>query len=247
MNKLYKILQLAILGLMLNACGGGSEGTGPIGGGSQRNIQGSVIEADGAPVANATVTDLGSGVSTATDGSGAFSIIVSVDQGPVRLQVDANSTSRTVSIGDISNEAPALQVTINLSAQNDSDLTSNISIWARIVGSCDQFFENKQVIRQSNPVVGEVICTLKFFASGNGKRLERTAATIEVRACDQRRWRPIAFGKTGVGHDAGVGQIEFTFIDNERNCEYRLGAPHDVAGTNELFVYIATATLQNRK
>ena len=244
MKILSKLLIAFFLGLSSSACGGGSEGTGPIGS-SQRNLTGSVLREDGQPAAQATVTDLGSGASTETDDSGAFSIVVTVDQGPVKLQIDSDSTSRTVSIGDVSSEAPALQVTIDLGSEGSSDQPRNISIWARIVGACDQFFENKETIRQSNPIAGEMICTLKFFASGDGKRLERTPATIEVRACNQRRWRPIAFGKTGAGVDAGVGQIEFTFIDNERNCEYRLGAPHDLAGSDELFVYITTATLQS--
>lgn len=231
--------------LLICGCGGGSEGTGPLGG-SQRTVMGSVSQDNGAAVAKAVITDLASGNTTQTDQTGAFSILVSVEQGPVTLQVDSGNTSRTVSIGDVSSEAPALQVNINLSADNASQQTDNISIWARVVGACDQFFENKEVIRQSNPVNGETSCTLKFFASGNGKRLERVPATIEVRACNQRRWRPIAFGQTGVGLEAGVGQIEFTFIDNQRNCEYRLGAPHEVAGTKELYVYIATATLQSQ-
>lgn len=230
---------------LLTACGGGSEGTGPLGG-SQRTLMGSVTVAAGIPVSGATVTDLGSGNTTETDATGAFSLQVAVDQGPLTLQIDSGSTSRSVQIGDVSSEAPALQVQINLDATNQVDLTSNISIWARIVGGCDQFFENREVIRQSNPVTGAISCTLKFFASGNGERLERIPAEIEVRACNQTKWRPIASGSTGFGINAGVGQIEFTFIDNQRNCEYRLAAPHNLPNTKELFVYIATATLQSK-
>lgn len=237
---------VAALVLFLTAtfggCGGGSEGTGTAV--TTRSLEGAIRTSDGKPVANADVVIIDTGDSTRTDADGKFSVPAPLSTEQLTIEVSSNNFSRNVNLNNIENDATAINVSITIDENSNSIDVSNIQLWSRITGDCDRYFENRPIIRQSVKVDRALQCTMRFFVSGNGRRLERIRGEIQVRACNSHRWRAIADGQTGAGLNAGFGDIEFTFIDNNRNCEYRVVAPSDGA-VSPLSVYLATLTLQS--
>ena len=237
----FASIVLTIVLIFLTSCaGGGSEGTGT------RMVTGLVITKSSAPVTQASVTILETGDSGTTDDAGKFSIQTSSISGNLTLEIVKQDLTVTATVPDVEADATSVNVSVTVDTDNASATVSDIHIWARIVGACDIYFENRDVIRQSNKVpTSGVNCTAKVFASGNGKRLQNIPVGMEVRACDESRWRKIAEGRIGTGANAGVGQVNFKFLDNQRNCEYRIAAPYQVDGVEPLHIYLATLTLQN--
>lgn len=237
-----RALLLIILSMILISCGGGSEGTGT------RTVAGVIKTVNSEPVTDARVTILQTGDFSITDSSGNFSIETEQTTGSLTLEIVTETFSVEAEVSEIEDEASSVSVEITVDPTSSTASISDIHIWARMVGSCDLYFENRTIIRQSNKVPQQGIdCVLKFFASGEGQRLERIPGAIQVRSCDSKKWSTIAEGITGIGLNAGVGQIEFRFKDSESTCEYRLAAPYEVAGVKPLFVYISTFTLQKKK
>ena len=239
----YLPISLLIFSILLSACGGGSEGTGV----SARSLEGKVISTEAQPLANVGVTLLETGDTDITDANGRFTLPLPETESAVNLEVATPEFTQRVSLAPADPDAISVSVALTVDQKNQSVSAKYINVWARIVGACDFYFENRMVIRQSNAVKGPLSCILRFFASGDGQKLARIHGEIEVRSCNSHTWRPIADGSTGFGVNAGVGEIPFTFIDNERNCEYRLAAPRGYAGQQELYVYISTFTLQGKK
>lgn len=237
-----RALLLILLSMVLISCGGGSEGTGT------RTVAGVVKTINATPVSNARVTILQTGDFSITDSSGNFSIETEQTTGNITLEIVTETFSVEAEVSEIDDAASSVSVEITVDPTSSTAAISDIHIWARMVGSCDIYFENRTIIRQSNKVPQQgVDCVLKFFASGDGQRLERIPGAIQVRACDSKKWSTIAEGSTGFGLNAGVGQIEFRFKDSESTCEYRVAAPYEVRGIKPLYVYISTFTLQDKK
>jgi hypothetical protein len=245
MKRVWIILFAVILSIVMG-CGGGSEGTGTTDGfGEGRTLVGRLRDSAGSPLAG-TVTLLETGDSATVDSLGSFVLGLPEDPQALTLEVDSGGTTANLTLDPIDAEVTTVKVDLTLDRERGIVSASNFHVWSRIVGDCDRYFENQPVIRQSVVLDRPLTCTMRFFVSGDGQRLERVPAAIQVRACSESRWRTIATGKTGVGLQAGVGEIDFTFIDDPRNCEYRVAAPFNVEQTDPVFVYLASLTLQSR-
>lgn len=247
-NKLIQrtLLYLTLFAVFLFvACGGGgTQGTGL---GTFRIITGTVTVENEEPLEGASVTIVETGDSDITDNNGEFEIETELESENFRLQVQKDKIDTTIEVSGVDSETNNLALHISLETQENIGSISTLEVWARMVGECDAFFENHPRIRQSVAVPsGGLDCTLKFFASGDGKRLERVPAEIEVRSCNgnSENWKRIAIGTTGVGRDAGVGQINFHFIDNKENCLYRLRAPVEISGVKPVTIFIDSFTFQ---
>lgn len=242
MEYLRKIL-LALLIVIAGGCGGGSEGTGTISGG--RTLEGQILDVSDKPLTDASVTVLDTGDSTSTDSHGNFQIAAPESQTEITLEVESGALKNSVTLTNIDPDASSIRVALTADPQRNTITATNLQVWSRIVGDCDRYFENRAIIRQSNKIPNKHLsCTMRFFVSGDGDRLERVPGAMEVRACDQTNWRPIASGMTGFGINAGVGDIQFTFIDDRRNCEYRVVAPAGDADAKSQYIYLQTLTLQ---
>lgn len=235
---------IALLVCTLCGCGGGSEGTGTE---VTRKLAGQVATKDGAPLSNAHVTLLETGNSTTTDRLGFFTLGAPLTTSDLTLEVAKGGLRNSVVLRDINIEATTIDVSLTVDEDRNEITASSIQVWSRVVGDCDRYFENKAIIRQAVVVSRPLVCTMRFFVSGDGRRLERVAGEIQVRACNSNKWRTIAEGATGFGVNAGFGDIEFTFIDDRRNCEYRVAAPLGLNQKNTLYIYLETLTYQSEK
>lgn len=248
MNRLGKILTYLLSGLLvlllISCAGGGTRGTGL---GGFRIITGTIVESNDLPVEGATVTIVETGESDLSDQNGEFQIETQSENANLQLQVQKDDFDTTIEVNDLDQETNNLNLEISIETQENIASVSTLEVWARIVGECDQFFENRPRIRQSVAIrEGGMDCTLKFFASGDFQRLERVPAVIEVRACSGGEWRRIAAGTTGVGLNSGAGQIDFYYEDNQENCLYRLRAPIEIPGVKPVKVFIDSFSFQNK-
>ena len=234
-----------ILSCLCSGCGGGSEGTGTLTG-SGRTLVGTVRTTTNEPVAGATVTLIDNGDSTTTDAAGSFALALDEKTDQVTLEIQSNEITGQVEVGALDTNATKVSVDLTINTARGIITAKNIQVWAKIVGLCDPYFENLPIIRQSNTIPGTVECTTKFFASGDGARLSNIPAAVQVRPCGSRKWTTIAEGETGTGINAGVGQMRFVFADDLNHCEYRVVAPYNVTGVEELSILIQTLTLQSR-
>lgn len=236
------LAHVVLLLCILCGCGGGSEGTGTE---LTRKLAGQVATTEGNPVGEANITLLETGDSTTTDGRGFFTLGIPLATSDLTLEVLKDELRSSVVLQDIDSDATTIDVSLTVDEERNQITASSIQVWSRIVGDCDRYFENRAIIRQSVVVSRPLACTMRFFVSGDGKRLERAVGEIQVRACNATTWRTIAKGATGFGVDAGLGDIQFTFIDDKRNCEYRVAAPLDSNQKNVLYVYLETLTYQS--
>ena len=229
--------------LLLGAgCGGGSQGTGTIG--ITRMLGGRVINPNGTPIVGAEIMLLETGESTRSNELGVFSLDAPLLTEQLTLEITSGDLVRSVTLTELDKESTTIEVSVTVDTQSNQISVTNIQVWSRIIGDCDRYFENRAIIRQSVPLTKPLICTMRFFVSGDGKRLERVRGEIQVRSCQSDTWRSIAKGSTGFGINAGFGDINFTFIDNKRNCEYRIIAPVDSEGSTPGVVLLQTLTLQ---
>jgi len=233
--------------LAMSGCGGGSEGTGT---GTERVVSGSVRSLDDLPVTDATVTILETGDSTVTDEAGNFQIQAATLPETILIEVESGDLTAQSTVANFDDQTEAIQVIVTVDSEDPEPSVqpaSNISVWSRIVGACRNNFLNGLVIRQNTPINGSTTCTMKFFASGDGKKLERLPAEMQVRACGSTEWTTLAQGRTGFGINAGVGQIPFTFIDDPEHCEYRLAAPINSSISEPIFIYVSTFSLEDEE
>lgn len=230
-----------IIVLTLPGCGGGSEGTG------SRSITGRIARSDDTPVVSASIELIQTGDIAITDNDGMFLLLTDFSGPDGTLKVTDQDASTLVPLPNVESDSINLKIDITLEAGNGELNATSVQSWAKIVGACDIYFENNERIRQANKVPKNTQCTVKFFVSGDGERLERISGAIEVRACDSNDWDLVSIGETGIGTGAGVGQISFIYKDDKRHCEYRIGAPFGYDHYEPIYTYIDTFTLQKLK
>ena len=184
-----------------------------------------------------------------TDGSGNFSIEGPLVSGDIQVSVQRGTLNATVIVPNVSAEPTTISLDVQVSQSNtpmpSQVSSSNLEVVSKIVGSCDVFFENFRIIRQSNPTPPTVTCIVRSTLKGDGKTLGKVPITIQVRRCSAgSRWRTIAEGLTSSGTHSGVAQVPFTFIDDAKNCVYRVVAPAGVDGMKGVVYEIDTFTKQ---
>lgn len=236
MRPLFALILVSLL--LLVGCGGGSAGTG-----TGASIEGRVLES-GQPVAGATVTVLETGDSVLTDADGFFSIPTPADAEKLTLEITTGSGSRQVVVPNNSSGS-IVNVEIEMDTPSKPLPADDISLKASIVGVCDQYFENRNPIRQANAIPAGIICTAKAEISSNAKPLGGVRFAIQHRRCNQGSpWVTDALGETSEKFFPGIGQIQFKFFDDSEHCRYRFIAPFMQEGPAQKTVEILSFSAQ---
>lgn len=239
MKTQIRILLTAIL-LLLSSCGGGTSGTGL--GSSNRSITGTVLQSDGTPLIDATVTLVETGESDNTDAEGNFEIITNFEGETFSLLIENESITELVEVTDADNEVNTIHIDIGLSTQQGIASVKKLTVEANIVGFCDPFFENRNRIKQANPVPPGTACTLKFWVKGDGKPLANVPGLLQYSGCLGQDYQDLAGDKT---NNEGIGQVDFTYTSDGEHCLYRFSAPVNVTGVKPARIYIDTFRYQN--
>lgn len=242
MKKILKIVWLLSI-LILSGCGGGSEGTG-----TNKSISGSLRLEDGTPLTEALVTVLETGDNALSDDQGRFLIETRLDSETINISVEKDDVIAQTELIGLDTTSSNIMVELTF-RRGDASLVSvdYLEVWARIVGNCEKYFKNDRIIKQKAEVPEDLKCVLRFFVSGDGRKLERISGQIDVRSCNSDNWRKIASGSTGTGTSAGFGDIEFDYIDNRNNCVYRLLAPINDPNGRASEISIHTLTFQSKE
>lgn len=251
MRKNLLLLYLLSIILTLSGCGGGSAGTGT--GDDSVTIKGIVRDDNQQPLQGVLVTVIEGGESDITDNAGQFEINTEViaDEYTLEFKVDDRSVTTTISaVGG--NGTISIEVEIN--PLLDDITVNDISVNAKIVGSCDVYFENRDPIRQANKVPENgVQCTLKVSVKNRKTGLAHVPIAIQYRRCEgNKSWYTTELGVTMSGGNLGVAQIPFRYYSNDVHCRYRIVTPYyeDSEGVNRdrsVIKYIDTFEFQNRK
>lgn len=241
---------LLILFISIFGCGGGSSGTGT--GNNTVTIRGVVTDDNQQPFPGVLVTVLEGGESDTTDSTGQFEINTDLvaDEYTLEFAVDNKSVTTTISaVGG--NGTISIEVQIN--PLLDDITVNDISVDARIVGTCDNYFENKDPIRQANNVPENgVQCTLKVTVKNKKIGLAHVPIAIQYRRCEgNKSWFTSELGATMSGANLGIAQIDFRYYSNDVHCRYRIVTPYyeDSGGIDRersVIKYIDTFEYQGR-
>lgn len=217
----WMIIPAALIMVMaLGGCGGGTEGTGT------RSYQGNIRSIDQQPLADVKVTIAETGDSSITDELGNFTVLSEPTNNTVTFVLEAEDFSTSVAVTDIPDTSTRLTVNIEVNTETDTAEISNFAVRAGIVGYCNPFFENGEVIRQANRVPDGTQCTVKVRVFGDGALAERIPVAVQTLACDPDAiWETVETGSTGFGIRAGVAQIAFKYYQDSQHCSYRVIAP----------------------
>lgn len=124
----FSALVVFALCLIVSGCGGGTRGTGDQ---LKSLVIGTVVDTAGAPLAGATVTQLETGDSTATDGDGVFALAVAVEDGAASLLIEREGFEGTVTLTGLGEGGQATPTEFIITV----DLVTGIVTEVSIVGS----------------------------------------------------------------------------------------------------------------
>lgn len=225
MKVISHILFLFTVFGVLSCSGGGSAGTGTI------SIEGTLRTSLGEPIAQAIMSVPNMPFSTVTNSSGEFMLEVredAINDSSLSLGIQFNDMMQEIVVPNVTTNPNGATVKLDIELDPDTNVihATNITVTAQIVGECDYYFENTRPIRQGNEAPQGILCTLKVWISGDGKPLSHTPFALEYTGCSEKlTWTRIATRETRSGKNAGVGQLEFPFFDDQHRCVYRVIAP----------------------
>lgn len=237
-KQLLTTLSLLLL-LIFEGCGGGTVGTGT-GERSVRSIEGRILLVSGAPLPDAEVTILETGESGTTDSSGTFMIETESVDAQISLEIQTETISSRVQV-ETDPSDPVTQVNLEVDPVRQVTTVRNISVTAKIEGSCDPYFENKRTIRQSNKLASNTKCMVNVRIRGDGAPLNRIPFVVEHAACNQKKWHRDSEGITNTG---GFGTTPFTYVDEPDHCYYRIIVPYNVQGLDPVTFLVVTFQAQ---
>ena len=221
--------------ILFVGCGGGTSGTG------LSTYEGVILNADGTPSAGAKVKLVQNHDTAVTDSQGAFEIVTPPLAQPGTLSVTTDAASATVQLKSNPQDGEQVKVSIKIGdSSGDSTSTTiftadEIQMSAKIVGLCEAYFENNDVIRQSNHTPNAVTCTLKAKISSDGQPQSYVRVAIQSRSCEANSpWITEESGLTESGLHQGVLQLEFHFYSSLQKCQYRVIAPYHEAGVDPI-------------
>jgi len=241
-NLFYFVTLLFIVSMCL-ACGGGTTGTG-----DAQTYEGRITTTNNEPLENVFITVVETGDTDFTDASGAFSIPTGVTSPIVNLKIEGKGISATYQVKTTVVDNSKIYVDIKINASNSEVKVSEYAAQVGMVGACDRYFENNDVIRQANKVLVGTVCTLKVVLYGDGTLQSDLPVALQVRGCDPfTQWRTLQLANTGVGIKRGVVQIPFEYKSTKAFCEYRVLAPVNIVDRTPLDYRIHTFRYQELK
>ncbi len=234
-------LILCWLTLLAGGCGGGTSGTGI------KSYEGVVKNAvNDEPLPNVTVTEEETGASTVTDPRGQFLLVSEAKGEELQFHLESDEFESRFIVHNVPEESARVTVEVAVDVQEHSIQVEQLSMRAGMVGACDRYFENHDVIRQSNRVPSNTLCTLKAIVLGDGQRRSNVPVALQVRACQiGAEWRTLQVVKTDSGVHRGVAQISFPYLDSISYCQYRLVAPFEYKDYRPVTFPLHTYTAQN--
>jgi len=119
------LLAAGILLLTLGGCGGGTRGTGDQ---LKSLVVGTVVDTSGAPLSSATITQLETGDSTVTDGSGAFALEVAVEGGSARLLIESGGFEGTATLSGLGEGSGGGPVEFTITVDLISGIVTEVTV-----------------------------------------------------------------------------------------------------------------------
>lgn len=235
---------LLVIVLMLMGCGGGSAGTGT---GPVVVVQGAVIDQTGEPVSDVSIRVVETGGEATTTSNGEFQLTTESEADSVTLEVTSEDGATAYITVEIPEDGGTVEVVLTINPKLNQINAETLEVGAAIVGRCNIYFENRLIIRQANRVPKGLKCVAKVTVAADGKRLADVPFLVQYRDCaGAQPWTTVAAGVTMKRPNRGIGQVEFSFIDDENHCLYRIVAPVGVSGLPELERTIQTETYQRK-
>ncbi len=216
---MYKLITIpfTVALLFLGGCGGGTSGSG------LRTYEGRVSSTTGEALPGVIVTIETTGDSSVTDSEGAFVIKSDASGDGVPFLLESPEFKNRFVIENVPDESARISMDLTVNTVTDAVHVENVRIRAWFAGLCDQYFENREVIRQANHVPSATVCSLNVEVLGDGQRLENVPVSLEVAACPPgSEWRTIKSVTTGAESHAGSAEINFEFQDSQTFCRYRV-------------------------
>ena len=236
---------------MLVACGGGTvgTGTGPSDSDTRRIYAGSVrTTSSDTPLAEVDVILQSTGESSVTDTAGNFSLQSVLLGSEATFILHGAKLDTTVLLTDIPEKSPKVSVQILVDPVTQVAQVTNVAAQVGIVGVCDFYFENNEVIRQANRVPPGTVCTIGARVFGDGKALAAVPIALQRRACvPGAPWLTVVEGKTGIGINRGSAKLDFVFEDSFEACKYRVVIPYNYGRFKPSYFFIETFTEQGLK
>ncbi len=212
------------LGLVLPGCGGGSMGTGVE---PKSTFSGSLNSERGEPIVGALIRLVETGEQTQTGGDGRFRLESTFEGNDAAFEITAGTVFGTFELNNLHDDGLAVNLQLTLDLEQGTVSLTNLSITAKIQGSCDPYFENSRIIRQANAVPEGTTCPFRVRASAQSGFVDGLRFVLERRSCDPTSsWIEIGGGFTGTS-GPGRGEIVFRFSNLEDHCLYRIRVPVD--------------------
>lgn len=232
-----KVFILSIIILFICACGGGSAGTGTT------TVSGQVRDLQDQPINGVTVTIINTGDSSITNNNGEFSILTSAKD-DLQLELNSQNGSDVINISNTEGFVSEIQVDVKLDPQSGKVQDyGDVSLSAGIYGACDRYFENTQIIRQSNALRTGAICTIKVWLSERGVAKGGVPIGLEAAGCAEIR--PWKTENQVTSSSSGVTQMQFEFKNDPSHCQYRIIAPYTSNAKKQKSIYIHTLAKQD--
>lgn len=215
--KTFLPISAVFVSVILVGCGGGTDGSG------LKTYEGNVSSKEGRVLSGVNVTIETTGESSVTNSNGQFVIKSDAYGAEVPFILESSEFENRFILKDITESSARITMDISVDTATDIIEVNNVRIRAWFAGLCDQFFENREVIRQANRVPPGTVCSLNVEVLGDGGRLSSIPVVLEVAACEPGSpWRDIKTVQTGEGPRAGSAEINFEFRDSASFCRYRV-------------------------
>lgn len=228
---------------LLSSCGGGSSGTAIGGAGDGPNFSGQILSRTGEVLANTEITILNTEDKTLSDDAGSFDLNASELVTNPTIQIttpEGEQASLTLDSSSLDITDNQIDLSLIYDSQTNAIKLAELTLNARMIRSCGQFFINTQTIKQISPITEGFICTIEAEFKENAIPKNEIIFNLEHKSCDpDDSWKFITAGKTGTSGD-GVGEISFEFKNDEQHCLYRITGPVDETTEYQLSVQVDT-------
>jgi len=245
LKKAFSILTTIILCLALSCCGGGTQGTAT--GDNVKSFEGDVFSAnDHTVLPDVNVTLVQTGDNTTTDGAGHFTLQTGAVTGDATFLLESPQFKTSFTVKALDGGQSKVHVDVAVNTVTDTADISELTLKAGMVGFCDLYFENRDVIRQANRLPLDTVCTLSVQIQGDGEPLPNFPFALESLSCaPNSTWRLVKKSRTGTAQNSGHGKISFKFDDSVDSCYYRIITPYNLKGLTPVEYDLVTSTAQS--
>lgn len=243
-TKFHSLATIFIFSILLCSCGGGTQGTAT--GDNVKSFDGNVFtSAEHQVLPDVSVTIMETGENTVTDGTGHFQIQSSEITGDATFLLESPQFKTTFTVKALDGGQSKVHVDVAVDTVTDTADISELTLKAGMVGACDLYFENRDVIRQAQRVPLNTVCTLSVQIQGDGQPLASFPFALERLSCaPNSSWELVKKSKTQTGENAGNGKISFDYKDSIDFCYYRIITPYKLKGLTPVEYDLITSTAQ---